>query len=191
MKTFYRISFFFLTCALLITWAGDPNAGRMEAGPSLEQRSGTREGSGAGPGSWITLEPSMVNAIARNNTFLKRQAPRIRAGLRDLKQSGVLDHEGIMAIENTMTRAQTNMARLLAAGQSGRLASTKAASIADDLISQAETLENFIEDIDGGSSSAMGPQGTIDKQEPVLQALSAISRMLYNTGKAIGRCVDR
>jgi len=191
MKTTYRKLFFFVISALLITWAGVSNAGQMEAGPSPEQRSGVREGSSAGPGSWITLEPSVVDDIERNNAFLKRQAPRIRAGLRDLKRSGILDHDSVIAIESTITRAQTSMARLLMAKQSGRLASTKAAAIADDLGSQAEALENYIEDIDGGSSSAMGPQGTIEKQEPVLQALSDISRMLHNTGKAIGRCVDR
>jgi len=189
MKTTYRKLFFFVINALFITWAGVSNAGQMEAGPSLDQRSGVREGSSAGPRSWITLEPSVVDDIERNNAFLKRQAPRIRADLRDLIRLGILDHDSVIAIESAITQVQTSMARLLRAKRSGRFASTEAAVTADDLVSQAEALESYIGDIDGGS--AMGPQGTIEKQDHVFQVLSNISRMLHNTGRKIGRCIGR
>ena len=189
MKKPYRKSFIFAMSALLITWAGASNAGQMESGPGMEERSTVGEDASAGPGSWITIEPSVADDIERNNAFLQKQASLIRADLRDLKRLGILEHDSVNGIESTMSQAQTSMTRLLAAKRRGRLATKKAAVIADDLVSQAEALEGYVNDIDEGSG--MGPQRSIEKQERVVDALSDFCRVLYNTGRVVRRCIDR
>jgi hypothetical protein len=189
MKTPYRKSFFFAISVLLMTWTAASHAGQMEAGSSVEERSGVGEGSSAAPRSWITLEPSVVDDIERNTAFLKRMAPRIRTDLRDLKRSGILDHDSVVTIESTLNQAQTSMARLVFAKRSRKLTKTRATALADDLVSLAEDLESYIGDIDGGST--MGPQRAFEKQERVIEALSDVSRMLHNTGRVVHRCIDR
>jgi len=135
----------------------------------------------------ITLDPTLVGEIKNNHALLEHQTPWL------IKQMGYLDRRTKKNIESTLRDAHSIMSHLRDVLKSGQLGTRQARNIAQELNYQGDNLDVSLNEwkkdlgVMGEDTLAADSKQkkALQEQKQLVRALSNISRMLHDTGKAL------